>query len=66
LRLKGESSSGGEQSVHADYDENGKVTSNPLDITEAQAIRSVEMARWGAELQKFWLNSWEKHRGDPK
>jgi len=54
-----------QESVHADYDENGNVTSNPFDITEEKAIRSVEMARWGAQLQKFWLSSWEKHRDDP-
>ena len=55
-----------QQSVHADYDEDGKLTASPFEITEEQAIRSVEMARWGADLQSYWLTSWEKHRNDPK
>jgi hypothetical protein len=40
------------------------LTSDPFMISEEQAIRSVEMARWAAELQKFWLSSWERHQQD--
>jgi hypothetical protein len=51
-----------QQSIHADYDESGKLISDPFALSTVQAARSVEMARWAAELQKFWLSSWERLR----
>jgi hypothetical protein len=51
-----------QQSLHADYDDIGTLISDPFAISGEQATRSVEMARWAVELQKFWLSSWEKHR----
>jgi|ERR1039458_4323746 chemotaxis methyl-accepting protein methylase len=53
-----------QQSIHADYDDRGQLLSDPFQITEEQANRTVEMAWWAAELQKFWLSSWEKHRDE--
>ena len=51
-----------QQSLHADYDDSGTLISNPFAISDKEATRSVEMARWAAELQRFWLSSWERHR----
>jgi len=52
----------GQQSVHVNYDENGQLSSDPLGIPEEQAAYWVELARWAAELQKFWSASWEKQK----
>jgi AbiV family abortive infection protein len=53
-----------QQSIHADYDEGGQLISDPFAISKEQATRSVEMAWWAANLQRFWKSSWERHRNE--
>ncbi len=50
-----------QQSIHADYDENGKLKANPFEISEEQARRSVEMAWFAERMQMFWAESWKRY-----
>lgn len=50
-----------QRSIHADYDELGNLISDPSAITAEEARESVELARFAANLQRFWVEDLRRH-----
>jgi AbiV family abortive infection protein len=52
------------QSNYVDYDSAGNLCSNPFEVTQEQAERTVDLARFAAKLQELWFDSWGRTQAD--